>query len=227
MFCGNRQGDIALNLTAVDLLAVIAALAAVLMAGSTHLRRNIQLYSLQTFVLASTTALLANWRAEPQLYIVAFTIALVKAAAIPYFLQWIMRRISAMQDPCITLAPPVAMHLSVLFMGLSYFLTQGLPVGLIIGQTWVTATSSLSLLLTGLVLMLTRRIALSQIIGFLVIENGIYLFAQTQTIGMPLVVEMGVLLDVLVAVMIAGLVVFRIQRSFEHVDVAQLSELKD
>lgn len=227
MFHRHRTGDTALNLSTVDLLSVIAALAAVLMAGSTHIRMNLRLYSAQTLVIAWTTALLAGLRAESHLYIVAGTIAILKGCFIPYFLQWIMKRISSSQDPCITLSPPLAMHLSVLFMGLSYFLTQGLPTGLLIGQTWATATASLSLLLTGLILMLTRRIALSQIIGFLVIENGIYLFAQTQTTGMPLIVEMGVLLDVLVGVMITGLVVFRIQRSFEHVDVAQLTDLKD
>ncbi|MFX5494202.1 hypothetical protein ABTD62_20905, partial [Acinetobacter baumannii] len=62
---------------------------------------------------------------------------------------------------------------------------------------------------------------------FLVLENGIYLFYQSQTVGMHLVMEMGVLLDIFTAVMIAGLVVFRIQSSFEHVDVTQLSELKE
>ncbi|HNN63938.1 MAG TPA: hypothetical protein PKH78_12890, partial [Candidatus Obscuribacter sp.] len=76
-------------------------------------------------------------------------------------------------------------------------------------------------------LMLTRRAALSQIVGFLVIENGIYLFAITQTHGMPMLVEMGLLLEVLVGVMISGLLLFNIKKSFEHIDVSQLTELKD
>ena len=75
--------------------------------------------------------------------------------------------------------------------------------------------------------MLTRRVAISGIIGFLVIENGIYTFALIQTRNMPFIVEMGILLDVLVGVMIAGLLVFSIHKSFEHIDVAQLTDLKD
>ena len=75
--------------------------------------------------------------------------------------------------------------------------------------------------------MLTRRLAISQILGFLVIENGIFTFALTQTHGMPMFVEMGVMLDVLAGVMIAGLLTFRIQKSFEHIDVAQLTDLRD
>jgi hydrogenase-4 component E len=65
------------------------------------------------------------------------------------------------------------------------------------------------------------------VIGFLVLENGIFLYALTQTQGIPLMVEMGILLDVLVAVMVAGLVIFRINRSFEHIDVTRLRELRD
>jgi hydrogenase-4 component E len=74
--------------------------------------------------------------------------------------------------------------------------------------------------------MLTRRLAISQIVGFLVLENGIFLYALTQTFGMPLMVEMGVVFDVLVGVMVAGLVIFRLDRSFEHVDVTKLTGLK-
>jgi hydrogenase-4 membrane subunit HyfE len=58
-------------------------------------------------------------------------------------------------------------------------------------------------------------------------ENGIYLFALTQTHGMPMIVEMGILLDVLVGVMITGLLLFNIKKSFEHIDVTQLTDLRD
>jgi Hydrogenase 4 membrane component (E) len=63
--------------------------------------------------------------------------------------------------------------------------------------------------------------------AFLIIENGIFLFAITQTHGMPLMIEMGLMLEVLVGVMIAGLLLFNIKKSFEHIDVSQLTELKD
>ena len=68
---------------------------------------------------------------------------------------------------------------------------------------------------------------MSQIIGFLTMENGIFIFALTQTAGMPMLVEMGILLDVLVGVMITGLLLFGIKKSFEHIDVTQMTELKD
>ncbi|MBX9689794.1 MAG: hypothetical protein K2X27_24000 [Candidatus Obscuribacterales bacterium] len=216
-----------MNLDLIELVSIAAALSAILMAGSTHLSMNIALYSLQTFLLSLATYSLAGLRAESHFIWVALAIVVLKALGIPLFLHWIMVKIGVNSDPGTTLAPPLAMHCCVLLMGLSYFLAQSLPSSSLEGHSWANATAAISLLLSGLILMLTRRIALSQIIGFLVIENGIYLFALTQTSGMPLVVEMGVLLDVLVGVMISGLLVFRIQRSFEHIDVTQLTELRD
>lgn len=73
-------------------------------------------------------------------------------------------------------------------------------------------------------MMLTRRLALSQIVGFITMENGVYLFALTQTDGLPVLIEMAVLIDVLGAVMIAGVLIFNIKRSFEHIDVSRFTD---
>jgi hydrogenase-4 membrane subunit HyfE len=194
------------------------------MAGSRHLKRNILFYTLQTILLAFATAIRGSLQSEEQLYLIAIAIALLKAISIPLFLRWIVRKLCIYSDPGIMIAPPLVMHLSLILFACSYF--EIASIGHSKGSS-MAASASASLLLTGLLLMLTRRTALSQIIGFLVIENGIYLFAMTQTTGMPLIVEMGILLDVLAGVMIAGLVAFRIQKSFEHIDVTQLAELKD
>jgi hydrogenase-4 component E len=119
------------------------------------------------------------------------------------------------------------MHLGAFTVGLSYLIAQ--QISGLVGDldARLASTAAMSILFTGVLLMLTRRAAISQIVGFLVLENGIYLFTVTQTHGMPLLVEMGLLLEVLVAVMVAGLLLFNIKRSFEHIDVSQLTELKD
>jgi hydrogenase-4 component E len=161
------------------------------------------------------------------LLFIALAICVLKAVGIPIFLNWIIKRINVEKDPGTFLAAPLAMHLSILLMGGSYLLAAQLPGLVTDGDSRFGATAAMSLLFTGVLLMLTRKFALSQILGFLVIENGIYMFALTQTQGMPMIVEMGVLLDVLVGVMIAGLITFRIKKSFEHIDVSQLTELTD
>lgn len=213
-----------MSLTVVEICAVAAALCAVLMAGSLHVKRNIFFYMIQTILLAAATAEIARSTGESSLYFIAVAIAGLKGIFVPFFLRWLAKRLQSYSDPGMMLAPPLAMHASLLLFALSYFELGSL--GALPGST-LAAAAAASLLLTGLILMLTRKTALSQIVGFLVIENGIYLFAVTQTSGMPLLVEMGVMLDVLVAVMVAGLIVFRIQQSFEHIDVTQLAELRD
>lgn len=213
-----------MNLSLFDFFSVAAALCAILMAGSRHLKRNVFFYTLQTLFLAAATGVLANINNDMQIYFIAVAVAVLKGGCIPIFLRWIIRRVGILNDPGVLIAPPLAMHLCLVLFALSYF--EVASIGQIRGSILATS-SSFSLLLTGLLLMLTRRTAFSQIVGFLVIENGIYAFAMTQTRGMPLIVEMGVMLDLLVGVMISGLVVFRIQKSFEHIDVTQLAELKD
>lgn len=197
------------------------------MVGSLHLRVNIFFYSTEALLIACATAIAAGAHGETTLYWMAGVFAVVKGLAIPYFLNWTIRRLNIHSDSGCLIAAPLAMHLTIFLLAASYFLVIGLPVPPGELRAWPGSMSAISLLCTGIVLMLTRKIAISQIIGFLVLENGIYLFALTQTRGMPLLVEMGIMLDVLVGVMLCGLLVFRIQHSFEHIDVTQLSDLRE
>ncbi|WP_337246737.1 hypothetical protein, partial [Klebsiella pneumoniae] len=82
--------------------------------------------------------------------------------------------------------------LSIVLFALSFVLTRNIPTPQLVVNGWYGAAAGISLLFTGLVVMLTRRLAIGQILGFLVIENGIYVFALTQTLGMPMLVEMGI-----------------------------------
>lgn len=214
-------------MTAVDIFSITSAIFAILMAGSGDLKLNLYLYSLQTVAIACGSVAHSLATGASHLYLVAIAILTVKAFFVPSFLSWIARKIEAHSDPGVLLPIPMGMHLAIVLLGLSNLLARTLPQpqGLIVATGG--ATAAISLIFTGTLFMLTRRVALSQIIGFLTIENGIYIFAVTQTSGMPLIVEMGVLLDVLVGVMISGLFIFRIKKSFEHIDVTQLDRLKE
>lgn len=209
-----------------EILALGAAVVAVMMLGMRHLRPNLVSYAACTFMIVLETILVSSLQKEVHLFFVAIGILVVKVTGVPLFLNWIMKRIDVRSDSGIV-APPISMHIGIVMLGVSYLLASQLP-GMshdIDGR--LAATGAMSLIFTGVLLMLTRKIALSQIIGFLVLENGIYLFALTQAQGMPMIVEMGILLDVLAAVMISGLLLFRIKKSFEHIDVTQLTELRD
>lgn len=213
-----------MDLSRVDMLAAFAAVTGVWMCGIFNMRSMLWGLAVQTALLGMVVFVHGQAvKAEHYLFLASVVMA-VKAVVIPAFLAWIAVRIEVRRDKGAWLNPSMALFAGCGALAAGYFLTP-----------WVKGTLSkdpgaagmaLSLLLVGMLLMLTRRLAISQIVGFLVLENGIFLYALTQTSGMPLIVEMGVVFDVLVGVMVAGLVIFRLNRSFEHVDVTKLTGLK-
>lgn len=216
-----------MNISATELSILTSASLACLIVGSLHLRVNLWLYALSTLFISLATGLTARQYSDTNLFYVAVLIVIIKAVCIPKFFSWTIDKLHVQRDLGAMVTPPLAMHATMLLFALSFVLTREIPSHAGSGNGWLGAAGGISLVFTGLILMLTRRLAISQILGFLVIENGIYVFALTQTRGMPLIVEMGILLDVLVGVMVSGLLLFKIQKSFEHIDVGQLTELKD
>lgn len=210
-----------------EMIALSAATLAIFMLGTTHLRANLDFYTSHALAIAAETAWLAKISHQDHLYWLAFFFALLKVIIIPRFLNWVMKEIAVETDAGAFLVAPLAMIAGIGMLGVSYLLAAQLP-GLS-GDTdsKIGAMAAMSIIFTGVLLMLARKIAISQIIGFLVLENGIYLFALTQTHGMPLIIEMGLMLEVLAGVMLFGLLLFRIKKSFEHIDVTRLTELRE
>jgi hydrogenase-4 component E len=216
--------------TVYEVVGIMAAVIAILMLGSRNVRFQLSMLSFQIVLIAGETAMFAHQYDENNFYWIAFLLFLQRAVIVPIFLDWIVQRIDVSRDPGMILPAPLTMHLSILLFGLSFFVANHLPMptpteigsGIVIAS----ATGAISLLFSGLVMMLTRRLALSQIIGFITLENGVYVFALTQTDGLPFFIEMAVLFDILGAIMIAGVLIFNIKRSFEHIDVSRLKDLK-
>lgn len=227
-----------------EILALSAAVFAILMLGTTNLRVNLWFYGLHTVIIALEAWWVGHFTIHndelfwPGLFSLmnisiqqhtmqAVFFGVFKGIGVPIFLNYIVQKIKVESDQGTFIPAPLAMHLNIILLGLSYLLAAQLPGLSSEADTRIGATAAMSLLITGVLLMLTRKLAISQIIGFLVMENGIYFFALTQTHGMPMLVEMGVLLDVLVGVMVTGLLLFNIKKSFEHIDVTQLTDLRD
>jgi hydrogenase-4 component E len=91
----------------------------------------------------------------------------------------------------------------------------------------LTLPVALSTLLCGLFFIVTRRLALMQVLGYLMLENGVFVFGVALAHEAPMLVEMGILLDVFVAVLVMGVAMFHINREFDHIDVERLTELRD
>jgi hydrogenase-4 component E len=214
-----------LDLSAIDQLTAIAAVVAVWMCGVTRLNSLLWGLALQTAGLGLVTALRGLEVHATQYFTLAGVVIAAKGALIPAFLAWTAGRIGLQRDRGAFLNPALALLAGCAALAAGFFLTS--QVRAAAAPAPGAAGMALALLLIGMLLMITRRLAISQVIGFLVLENGIFLYAITQTHGMPLMIEMGVVLDLLVGVMVAGLVIFRLNRSFEHIDVTQLRGLHE
>jgi hydrogenase-4 component E len=157
--------------------------------------------------------------------IVTGTIA-VKAIVLPRILTWAIREAEVRHE-----RQPSIGHLPSLLLGLALcavaFAVAGRLPALPGRALPLLVPVSLSTLMVGFLLLTSRRKALSQVLGYLVLENGVFLFGLTLAERLPLLVETGVLLDVFVGAFIMGLVVFQIQREVETIDSRELSQLTD
>lgn len=142
---------------------------------------------------------------------------------------WLLLRIRARADFSRELDPFVGYIASILFgilaLGLSVWLTLEMKPALA-RAPFAMLVSSIFLILVGLFLIISRRNALMQVIGYLVLENGIFLFGVITVVGTPLLVELGVLLDAFVGVFVMGIAVFHINREFGSMDTDRLTALR-
>lgn len=190
------------------------------MVGLTQLPSKLTLYGLQTVALGMLAVWIGYRHGEPELVVAGSAVALLKGIAVPVYLGRAVRRIGCQRDEGLLLAPPLLLFLTLGALGALVLLR---PFD---AEISLSALPAVGLLLIGMVLMVSRRLAVSQILGFLVLENGIFFYTIAQPHSMPLVIELGVLLDILVGTMLAGLLAFRIRDSFEHIDVTELKQLR-
>lgn len=204
----------------VELAAASAALLGLWMVGLTHIRSKLVIYGLQSIVLGSLAMHAGIVHSEITLIGAGLAIALLKGLAVPIYLGSVARKIGCRRDDGVLLAPPLLMLLTL--AGLVALLLLR-PYDDVLSSN---ALPAVGLVLIGMVLMVSRRLAVSQILGFLVLENGMYFYTISQPHPMPTIVELGVLMDVLAGTMLAGLLAFRINDSFEHIDVTELRSLR-
>ncbi len=152
----------------------------------------------------------------------ALTITL-KALLIPWFLMGVIDRIGIHPEiePFLPASLLACLGLTVVGYGVSTGFLEGAR-----GVSHHLIGVALSMLLIGLFLMVTRKKAISQILALLTVENAVFLVAVGVTSGMPLIVELGIAFDVILAVLILGILVHRVIDRFESMDVSRLSKLK-
>jgi hydrogenase-4 component E len=160
-----------------------------------------------------------------ELYLVAALLLLLKGLAIPWLLARMERRFSSERE----LAPYVNTATSLVVAGLLVVFASVLMRPVVAASPLPTRGAmplAMGLVLVSLFVVVSRKKALTQVIGFLMLENGIALLALLGTYGIPLIVELGVFLDALMGFLVMQIFVYRIHETFETLDVDQLDRLR-
>ena len=211
-----------------NLLILSAAgmlVSAYLMVGQKALFTTIRLYGLQSLLLAIVATTIAISESRPELFVTASLTVVLKTILIPWFLMRTVDRIGIHREIEPFLNVPVSLLICLGLTVVGYRVSTGFEEG---AQqvTHHLIGVALSLLLIGLFLMVTRKKAITQILALLTVENAVFLVAVGVTTGMPLIVELGIAFDVMLAVLVLGILVQRIVGRFESMDVSRLSNLK-
>jgi len=215
-----------LNLQIINLLAALLLLISFAMLSQRRILSLINLFALQGFVLALSTFVVAYSTTQHHLYYSAGLTLLLKVLVLPWLLHRLIRKLNVRWDVETLINIPATMLVGIALVIFAFNLAA--PIAqLAEGLTRGLVGIALACVLLSLLMMLTRRKAVTQVVAFLSLENGLFFAATSATQGMPLVVELGIALDVLVATFIFGIFFFQIRETFDSLDITHMEKLKD
>lgn len=210
----------------IHLCAAVVLLLAFAMLAQRRLLALINLFALQGAVLALSTLVVAASTGQPHLYFSAALTLALKALLLPWILHRLARRLQLKAEVESLVNVPTTMLIGVLLVIIAF--NVALPI------TQLSSTISrgalgiaLAVVMLAMLMMITRTRAIPQVVGFLAMENGLFLAATSATYGMPMVVELGIALDVLVGAIILGVFFFQIRDQFDSLDIRHMEQLKD
>ena len=210
----------------IDLLAALLLLISFAMLSQRRILRLIYLFGLQGLVLALNTLLIAAAIDRPHLYFSALLTLVLKVVMLPWLLHRLINRLNVRWDVETLINIPTTLLVGIVLVIVSFNLA--LPIAQVAGTITRSALGiAMACVLLAFLMMITRRKAVPQVIGFLAMENGLFFAATTATHGMPMVVELGIALDVLVGTFVFGIFFFQIRETFDSLDIHHLEKLKD
>ncbi|HKT09690.1 MAG TPA: hypothetical protein VJR24_17445 [Gemmatimonadaceae bacterium] len=209
--------------SAAHLLLLLVVLTDFAVLGTSRLSACIRWIAFQGALLGVLSLLEGGELGWNAILIAAGTI-IVKAVALPAFLRWAIREASIRREvePLIGYLP--SMLLGGAALAAAFAVAASMPASV---RDALVVPVALVTLIIGMIVLITRVKAITQVIGYLMLENGVYLFGIRLARHVPFLIEAGVLLDVFVGVFIMGIVVFHINREFDSISSANLSELRE
>jgi hydrogenase-4 component E len=210
----------------INLFAAMLLLLAFAMISQRRVLSLIHLFTFQGATLAAATLVVGYATKQPHLYISASLTLVLKVFLIPWLLHRVIDRLSVRWDVETLINIPTTMLIGILLVILAFHLA--LPVSQLSSSiARGTLGIALACMLLSFMMMITRSKAVPQVIGFLSMENGLFFAATAATYGMPMVVELGIALDVLVGILILGVFMFQIREQFDSLDIGHLEKLKE
>jgi hydrogenase-4 component E len=207
----------------MQLLIAMILVSTFMILGSTRLYSCVRSFGIQSFLLACVAGIVAYSTGKDDIYIVAILTFILKAAVIPYIFLYIIREIKVKREVELYVNISPSLIIGGVLVVISYYLIQSISI--ISELSGLALSAAMSLVSIGLFIMISRKKALMQMLGILIMENGLFLGAISLTSGMPLIVELGIFFDVLIGVLIMGILIFRINKTFESIDTDMLKTL--
>jgi hydrogenase-4 component E len=212
---------------AADMILVVLVLTGLALLGSSRLAGGIRTAAAQGFLLALLPLFmhgeggdgLAAWG-------LALGSAAIKGFLFPAWLLRAVRETDARREMEPFVGPTMSILAGLAVLGLAFWVSSRLPLPPAARAT-LAVPAGLFTVWTGLFLICARRKAVTQVLGFIILENGVFTLGVALVRGTPWLIELGVLLDVFVAVFVMGIIVFHISREFDHMDADRLAQLKD
>lgn len=210
------------SLTELILFLIVLSDFAVL--GTSRLSSCIRAVALQGLLLGLLPLVIDDSLTRHAVGLATGTV-IVKAILLPAFLRWAIREAAVRREVEPLVGYTASLALGIAALAVAFAVANVLPVRS--SEAELLIPTALVTVMIGLTVLITRAKALLQVVGYLMLENGIYLFGLTQARRVPFLVEAGVLLDVFVGVFIMGIVVFHINREFDSISATRLTELRE
>jgi len=205
----------------INLCAAVMLLLAFAMLAQRRVLSLINLFMLQGLVLFVSTLVVALTTHQNELLMSAGLTMILKVIALPYILHRLIRRLSVKWDVDTLFNIPTIMLIGIALVVVAFNVAQ--PISQLSGTiTRSTIGIALACVLLAFLMMITRSKAVPQVIAFLAMENGLFFAATSATYGMPMVVELGIALDVMVAMVIFGVFFFQIRQQFDSLDIRHM-----
>jgi hydrogenase-4 component E len=210
----------------INPVLVLLVLTGFMLLSSSRLAACIRAVGFQGVLLG----LLAIFMQDGQLTVAGVLLPLTTALVKGFLLPWLLFRAMRAADTVREVEPVISYNLSIIAG------TAALALALWLGQrlrlpsqppSSLLVPAALFMSLVGMIVIVSRRKALTQVLGYLALENGVYAFGAAVALRLPVLVELGILLDVFVGVFVMGIAIFHISREFDHIDTDKLVALTD